>query len=82
MAAGLPVITTANGGIGELAGHGAGILVPERDAPALAAAMFRVAQDGAGRARLAAAGRAQVRAEFEIGANMQHLRALIEEGAR
>lgn len=78
MAAGLPVITTANGGIVELAGDGAGLLVPEGDAEALAAAMIRLARDGAERARLAGAGRARALAEFEIGANMRRLRALID----
>ncbi len=77
MAAGLPVITTANGGIVELAGGGAGVIVPERDAKALAAAMIRLARDGAERARLAEAGRARVLAEFEIGSNMRQLRAMI-----
>jgi len=77
MAAGLPVITTANGGIIELAGEGAGLLVPEGDAEALATAMIRLAQDGKERARLAEAGRAGVLAKFEITANMQQLRRLI-----
>ncbi len=77
MAAGLPVITTANGGIGELAGDGAGLLVPEGDASALAAAMIRLAHDGTERARLAEAGRARVLAAFEIGSNMQRLRELM-----
>jgi glycosyltransferase involved in cell wall biosynthesis len=80
MAAGLAVITTPNGGINELAGDGAGVLVPEGDAPALAEAMIRLAQDGPERARLAVAGRARVLAEFEIGANMRRLRGLISEG--
>jgi colanic acid/amylovoran biosynthesis glycosyltransferase len=77
MAVGLPVLTTANGGIIELAGGGVGLLVPEGDAPALAAAMIRLAQDGAERVRLAEAGRVRVLAEFEIGANMQVLRGLM-----
>ena len=77
MAAGLPVITTPNGGIDELAGGGAGLVVPEADAPALAAAMIRLARDGAERTRLADAGRARVLEAFEIGSNMRQLRALI-----
>ncbi|MDP9057730.1 MAG: glycosyltransferase family 4 protein [Pseudomonadota bacterium] len=79
MAAGLPVITTANGGIIELAGGGAGLLVPESDAQALAAAMIGLAQDGKERARLAQAGRERVLAKFEIAANMRELRRLISE---
>ena len=79
MAAGLPVITTANGGIAELAGDGAGVMVPEGDVDALVAAMIRLARDGETRARFADAGRARVLAEFEIGACMERLRRLIEE---
>jgi glycosyltransferase involved in cell wall biosynthesis len=78
MAAGLPVITTPNGGIVELAGEGHGVLVAERDAQALAAAIIRLARDGGERARLAQSGRAHVLAEFEVGACMRRLRALIE----
>lgn len=77
MAAGLPVITTNNGGIFALAGDGAGLLVPEGDASALAAAMILLAQDASERARLAMTGRARVIAEFEIGSNMRRLRDLI-----
>jgi glycosyltransferase involved in cell wall biosynthesis len=80
MAAGLPVITTANGGIIELAGDGAGVMVPEADPQSLATALIRLAQDGAGRGRLAEAGRQRVLAEFEISANMRRLRGLIREG--
>jgi glycosyltransferase involved in cell wall biosynthesis len=78
MAAGLPVITTPNGGIVELAGDGHGVMVPERDAQALATAIVRLAGDGEERARLAQSGRAHVLAEFEVRACMQKLRALIE----
>lgn len=77
MAAGLPVITTANGGIIELAGNGAGLLVPEGNKQALAAALVRLAQDPVERARLADAGRARVLDAFEIGSSMRQLRALI-----
>jgi glycosyltransferase involved in cell wall biosynthesis len=80
MAAGLPVITTANGGIIELAGNSAGVMVPEADPQALATALIRLAQDGPERARLAEAGRQRVLAEFEISVNMKRLRSLIREG--
>jgi glycosyltransferase involved in cell wall biosynthesis len=79
MAAGLPVITTPNGGIVELAGDGHGVMVPERDAQALATAIVRLAGDGEERARLAQSGRAHVLAEFEVRACMQKLRALIAD---
>lgn len=78
MGAGLPVVTTANGGIEELAGDGHGIIVPERDATAIADALVRLAHDGDFRAGLAARGRARVMREFEIDACMQRFRGLVE----
>jgi glycosyltransferase involved in cell wall biosynthesis len=63
-AAGLPVVATAVGGVpaalrdGEL-----GLLVPPRDADALAAALFALAEDSALRARLITAGLEAARAE-------------------
>ncbi len=77
MGAGLPVITTANGGIEELAGDGHGIIVPERDATAIGDALVRLAQDGDLRAELATRGRRRVMQEFEINTCMQRLRGLI-----
>jgi glycosyltransferase involved in cell wall biosynthesis len=80
MASGLPVITTPNGGIDELAGDGTGVMVPAGDAQTLATALIRLARNGPERARLAEAGRARVLAEFEISANMRRLRELMSEG--
>lgn len=77
MGAGLPVVTTANGGIAELAGDDHGIIVPERDAAAIATALVRLARDGDDRAALAARGRRRVLAEFEIDRCMSRFRELV-----
>lgn len=59
MAAGLPVIATAVGGVPDVVVDGVtGILVPPHSPPALAEAIARLAADPALRARLGAAGRA------------------------
>ena len=49
MAAGVPVIATAVGGLNELLDGGAGVLVPPGDAPALAEAIIALADDPAQR---------------------------------
>lgn len=56
--AGRPLVATAVGGIPELAGHGAGILIPPGDPAALDEAVTSVVQDPASAAGLVAAGRA------------------------
>jgi glycosyltransferase involved in cell wall biosynthesis len=67
MAAGLPVVASHVGGLPEAVVDGAtGILVPPGDARALAAAIARLAADGALRGRLGAAGTAHVRARFTM----------------
>ena len=77
MAAGLPVVSTPNGGIGELAEGDACRLVPEGDAAALARAIAELAADPGERERLALAGERRVRESFEIEACMKRLRARI-----
>jgi glycosyltransferase involved in cell wall biosynthesis len=63
MAAGLPVVATAVGGVPEIVTDGVtGLLVPPRTPADLAAAIGRLAADPALRARLGAAGRAAVSA--------------------
>jgi len=74
MGAGLPVISTPNGGIVELIDEGSGILVPEYDVEALADALVKIALDGELRQRLAAAGRVRVETEFAIVACARQLR--------
>ena len=65
VASGTPVVATPAGGIGTVVKHDdTGLLVPERDAPALGAAIARLAGDPDLRARLGAAGRALLAARF------------------
>lgn len=76
MCAGLPVISTPNGGIVELISEGTGILVPEYDVDALAAAFVQLATDPELRAKLGAAGRQKVIEEFAIAGCAAQLRRL------
>lgn len=66
MSVGVPAIGTETGGIPALLEDGAGLLVPERDAAALADALERVLGDPALRAELAAAGRRRVEERFDV----------------
>jgi len=77
MAAGVPVLTTPNGGILELAGDGNGVVVPERDSEAVADGLVRLARDEHLRLRLSTDGRAHVIKEFEVESCMRRLRKLI-----
>jgi glycosyltransferase involved in cell wall biosynthesis len=65
MAAGVTVVATDSGSVRELVDGTNGVLVPESDANALAAALERVAADPALREQLRAAGRARVEREFD-----------------
>lgn len=68
MAAGVPVVATAAGGVPEVVEDGrTGLLVPPGDAAALAAAVDRLLDDRALAARLAAAARAEVERRFLPG---------------
>ncbi len=61
MACGTPVVTTSAGALPEVVGEdGAGILVPPRDAQALAMAIRQALEDGGRRERMAKAGRERV----------------------
>ena len=67
LAAGVPVVACAAGGVVDLIQHDVnGVLVPPGDAAALRAALDRLLADPAGRLRLGAAGRAQVQRAFSI----------------
>lgn len=67
MAAGCPVIASAVGGSPELIEHPrSGLLFPSDDAPALAAALVRVASDPELRQQLATAAGSRARSEFSI----------------
>lgn len=66
-AAGLPVVATRHGGIPEAVADGeTGLLVPERDAAALAGALRRVIDEAGMRLRLGRAGAERARREFSI----------------
>jgi glycosyltransferase involved in cell wall biosynthesis len=80
MATGLPVVSTDISGIPELIVDGEnGLLVPERDAAALAGAIERLLDDAALRGRLGAAGRATVCRDFDARRNVRALYALFAE---
>ncbi len=66
MSCGLPVVTTPVAGIPELVKHEeSGLLVPERDAEALADALGRLVIDGQLRIQLGTRARLAVKAGFE-----------------
>jgi glycosyltransferase involved in cell wall biosynthesis len=67
MAAGLPIVATDVGGVGEAIEHGStGLLVPARDPAGLAAALVRLFEDDRLAARLAAAASARLRERFTV----------------
>jgi glycosyltransferase involved in cell wall biosynthesis len=84
MAAGLPVVASAVGGIPELVIDGeTGLLVPAGDATELTAALERVLLDRQLRRRLGAAGRARAENAFDIASfRSAHLEVYRRELAR
>jgi colanic acid/amylovoran biosynthesis glycosyltransferase len=81
MASGLPAVGTESGGVSELLGDGAGILVPPADVGALARALEALATDPALRARLGAAGRRRVEERFDVERVAAELAARFRECA-
>ena len=81
MAYGIPVIGTETGGVPELIGGGAGLLVPPSDPQALAHALAKLASDPAQRIALGRAGHARVRQSFEITRMVGDLVGKFEESA-
>ena len=82
MASGRPVITTDAPGCGETVGDGdGGFVVPVGDADALAAAMRRFLDDPDLAARMGAAGRARVEAQFRRDLIWREILALLREMA-
>ncbi len=70
MASGVPVVASGISGIPELVGHQrSGLLVPPRDAPAMASALERLQGDPVLRQHLAKAGREKVVREFDLYTN-------------
>jgi glycosyltransferase involved in cell wall biosynthesis len=84
MAAGLPVVASAVGGVPEIVADGAtGLLVPPGNVAALAAALEQLLADAALRRRLGAAGRERARARFDLaGLRRAHLELYARELAR
>jgi colanic acid/amylovoran biosynthesis glycosyltransferase len=78
MAVGCPVIGSDQGGIAEAIRHGrTGLLVPPGDAQALAAAMYRLGQDGGLRDGLGAAGFAEASVALNARVQSKKLEALL-----
>jgi colanic acid/amylovoran biosynthesis glycosyltransferase len=74
MSSGVPVVASAISGIPELVEDGiGGLLVPPGDAAAIRDALRRLADDPALRARLGAAARERVLAEFDADASAAEL---------
>lgn len=83
MASGLPVVTTPVGGILELVqADASGLIVPERDAVALADALERLLVDPGLRERLGAAARTRIVTRFAAAENLQRLMACFPPAAR
>lgn len=77
MASGLPVVSTAVGGVPEVVRDGVdGLLVPPGDPGALAAAALRLLDDRGERERLAAAARGRVAASFSTERMIRRLEAI------
>jgi glycosyltransferase involved in cell wall biosynthesis len=82
MAHSIPVLATNLGGISELVGEGAGVLVPPGDEHVLAEALCHLAANPAVRASLAIAGRRRVEEEFSVDVVAARLETLFEDAAR
>ena len=78
-ASGLPVIATRHDGIPEVVLEGeTGLLVDEGDVDGMARAMIRLAEDPELAARMGAAGRARIEAEFSMDRSIANLWKIIE----
>src|SRR5262249_17453852 len=83
LALGPPVVSTDVTGIPEVVRDGeTGVIVPQRDPPALAAALKTLLHDSSLRVRLAAGGRRLIEVEFDIRKNAARRRAIFEAAAR
>jgi glycosyltransferase involved in cell wall biosynthesis len=83
LAMGLPVVSTRVSGIPELVRDGEnGLLVSEKDAAALAAALGQLMEDDALRRQLAARGRELVEREFNIRENARRMVDLFQQVIR
>jgi len=87
MAAGLPIIASAVGGVPEVVRDGeTGVLVPPREPRALAVAIEALAADPALRRRVGEAGRRRAEAEFDVAsfrrAHVELYRSLLQTGVQ
>jgi colanic acid/amylovoran biosynthesis glycosyltransferase len=82
MAYGVPVVSTETGGIPELLGEGAGILVPQRNPEALAAALEALIRDPGLRFRLGLAGRQRIEEQFSVETTTNELAAFVSADCR
>ncbi|MGA1524103.1 MAG: glycosyltransferase family 4 protein, partial [Planctomycetota bacterium] len=82
MASGLPSVSTPVVGVGEILGdEEGGLLVPQRDPDAVAAAVATLLDDPTRRERLAVDGRARAERLFAVERNVAVLRSAFEAGA-
>lgn len=80
MLSGCPVVASATGGVPELVEDGvSGLLVPPRDAPALASALQRVLNDNLFSARLTKAGRERALRDFTLERVVRQVEQVIRE---
>jgi glycosyltransferase involved in cell wall biosynthesis len=82
MAHGLPAVGTNTGGIPELLGGGAGVIVDEKNAEALADAIEKLIVDACHRQSMAAAGRERIRESFDVRSIAAKLLLCIEGQAK
>jgi glycosyltransferase involved in cell wall biosynthesis len=78
MAAGIPVVATAVGGIPEIVSDGAGVLVPAGDEAALADAIASLLDDPRRARELGDAGRRRVLERFTAAGNARAMLGLYE----
>jgi colanic acid/amylovoran biosynthesis glycosyltransferase len=73
MAAGIPCVTTRSGAIQELVDSSCGILVPQRNVPALATAIAKLAQDPKYRERLGRQAQERIKCLFDARVSAKRL---------
>ncbi len=80
---GLPIVSTAVGGVPELVIHEhTGLLVPPENPETTATALARIADDPNGAAQLSAKGKQHALAQFSLQAMLDHTEQLFEEQLR